>query len=135
MLSKSKAQSRPRWSTVRLQKLKVSLESLCDMGDAQLKTTHLCYSLALPLYCGHAQPANSPTLPRCSTQPCGIPLNPSLAVFGYPEDKVVHSIVSDWSWLKTTLPSSRGGLNLRSALRHASAAYLASHTTSLPLVK
>ena len=50
-------------------------------------------------------------------------------------ESIIGSPVSDWSWLKATLPSSRGGLNLRSALRHAPAAYLASHTTSFPLVE
>ena len=38
-------------------------------------------------------------------------------------------------WLKAILPSSCDGLNLRSALRHAPAAYLALHTTFLPLVE
>ena len=37
--------------------------------------------------------------------------------------------------MKSTLPSSRGGLNLRSASRHAPAAFLSSYAASLPLLE
>ena len=40
----------------------------------------------------------------------------------------------DWSWLKASLPSSLGGLNLRQASVHASAAYIVSLHQSLHLV-
>ena len=43
--------------------------------------------------------------------------------------------LSDWSWLKASLPSSHGGLNLRSASLHAPAAFLASSTASKHLVE
>ena len=43
--------------------------------------------------------------------------------------------MSDWSWLKASLPSSHGGLNLRSASLHAPAAFLASSTASKHLVE
>ena len=42
--------------------------------------------------------------------------------------------VSDWSWLKASLPSSFGGLNLRSAQLHAPAAFVSSMDQSSPLV-
>ena len=42
--------------------------------------------------------------------------------------------ISEWSWLKASLPSSRGGINLRSAFLHAPPAYVASFHTSEPLV-
>ena len=41
----------------------------------------------------------------------------------------------DWSWLKASLPSSRGGLNLHSASLHAPAAFLASWSRSLQLMQ
>ena len=43
--------------------------------------------------------------------------------------------LSDWSWLKACLPSSQGGLNLRSASLHAPAAFLASCSATAPLVE
>ena len=42
--------------------------------------------------------------------------------------------ITEWSWLKVSLPSSRGGINLRSASLHAPAAYLASASCSQELV-
>ena len=48
---------------------------------------------------------------------------------------IVGGPLSDWSWLKASLPSSRGGLNLRSASLHAPAAFLASSSGSQPLVE
>ena len=44
------------------------------------------------------------------------------------------SPVSDWAWLKASLPSSRGGLNLRRACLHAPAAYIGSLDQSRVLV-
>ena len=43
--------------------------------------------------------------------------------------------VTDWSWLKASLPSSLGGLNLRSAVLHAPAAFVASLHNSQPLIE
>ena len=42
--------------------------------------------------------------------------------------------ITEWSWLKASLPSSSGGINLRSASLHAPAAYLASASCSQELV-
>ena len=42
--------------------------------------------------------------------------------------------ISQWSWLKASLPSSRGGLNLRSTAIHAPAAFLGSSPRVCPLV-
>ena len=43
--------------------------------------------------------------------------------------------ISQWSWLKASLPSSRGGLNLRSTAIHAPAAFLGSSQRVRPLVE
>ena len=43
--------------------------------------------------------------------------------------------MSDWSWLKASLPSSRGGLNLRSAYLHTPAIYITSSSSSKQLVE
>ena len=42
--------------------------------------------------------------------------------------------LSDWAWLKANLPCSLGGLNLRSAVLHAPAAYISSIAETLDLV-
>ena len=47
---------------------------------------------------------------------------------------IIGSPVSHWSWLKASLPCSRGGLNLCSAVRHSTATLLASISDSKPLV-
>ena len=46
---------------------------------------------------------------------------------------IVGGPLSDWSWLKASLPCSPGGLGLRNASLHAPAAFLASslHSQSL----
>ena len=43
--------------------------------------------------------------------------------------------LSDWSWLKASLPSSRGGLNLRRGSLHAPAAFLASSLQGSQLIQ
>ena len=47
---------------------------------------------------------------------------------------IAGSPISDWVWLKASLPSSLGGLNLRSASKHVSAAYISSLNQSSDLV-
>ena len=50
--------------------------------------------------------------------------------------KVITGVpVTDCSWLKASLPSSLGGLNLRSAVLHAPAAFVASLHNSQPLIE
>ena len=47
---------------------------------------------------------------------------------------LVGSPLSDWAWLKASLPSSSGGLNVRCATLHAPAAYIGSFSQAQPLV-
>ena len=50
-------------------------------------------------------------------------------------EAIVGSPISDWALLKASLPSSRGGVNLRSACLHAPAAFVASSVESQNLVE
>ena len=50
-------------------------------------------------------------------------------------EAILGGPMSDLSWLKASLPSSRGGLNLRSASLLAPAAFLASWSRSLQLME
>ena len=47
---------------------------------------------------------------------------------------IVGSPLSNWSWSKASLPSSLGGINLRSATLHSPATYISSLHHSCPLV-
>ena len=111
----------------RLSKVKACLSALTDMGDSQLEISLLRSCLALPKvsYILRACPPNH----ICrSTADFDKAIRETLvSILGGP--------LSDWSWLKACLPSSRGGLNLRSASLHAPAAFLASCSAAAPLVE
>ena len=93
-------------------------DRLGDLGESQLETTLLRSCLSLPKL--------SFTLRSCP---------PSHICYGakaFDEaireclEHIIGGPISQWSWLKASLPSSRGGLNLRSAALHAPAAFLGS---------
>ena len=111
----------------RLQKLKASLGVLCEMGDAQLESTLLRSCLALPKVSFVFRACPPSHLYHFSSE-FDTSMRRTL-------ESIIGGPVSDWSCLKSTLPSSRGGLNLRSASRHAPAAFLSSYAASLPLVE
>ena len=48
--------------------------------------------------------------------------------------ELVGSPLTEWAWLKASLPSSRGGLNLRRTSLHATTAYVGSRTQTSALV-
>ena len=48
--------------------------------------------------------------------------------------ELVGSPLTEWAWLKASLPSSRGGLNLRRASLHAPTAYVGSRAQTSALV-
>ena len=50
-------------------------------------------------------------------------------------EAILGGALSEWSWLKASLPSSLGGFNLRSASFHAPAAFLASSSWTQALVR
>ena len=65
-------------------------------------------------------------------------IRPALAAFNNTMKEALSDLaggpLSDWSWLKTSLPSSLGGLNLRRAILHAPAAYVGSLHQSNALI-
>ena len=50
-------------------------------------------------------------------------------------EAILAGTIPAWSWLKASLPSSRGGLSLRSASLHAPAAFLGSMTQTESLIE
>ena len=97
------------------------------MGDAQLESTLLRSCLALPKVSFVFRACPPSHLYHFSSD-FDTSMRRTL-------ESIIGGPVSDWSCLKSTLPSSRGGLNLRSASRHAPAAFLSSYAASLPLVE
>ena len=95
----------------RIEKVKVSLGALQDLEDAQLEYTLLRSCLSLPKV--------SFVLRAC---PPSHILN-AAKDFDFAMRRALESILgrpmSDWAWLKATLPCCLGGLNLRSASLHA----------------
>ena len=110
----------------RLAKLKDSLGVLHGMGDSQVECTLLRSCLALPKV-SFILRACPPSHIRHTAAEFDCAIHCTL-------ETIVGSPVSHWSWLKASLPCSRGGLNLRSAVRHSPAAFLASIAESRALV-
>ncbi len=110
----------------RLSKLKESLGALHGVGDSQVECTLLRSCLALPKV-SFILRACPPSHIQCTTAEFDIAIRCTL-------ETIVGGPVSHWSWLKASLPCSREGLNLRSALRHSPAAFLASTSVTKSLV-
>ena len=110
-----------------VEKIKIALDRLGDLGDSQLETTLLRSCLSLPKL--------SFTLRSCP------PSHICHGAKAFDEaireclEHIIGGPISQWSWLKASLPSSRGGLNLRSAVLHAPAAFLGSNQQMWPLVE
>ena len=105
-------------------KVKASLGCLHDLEDSQLEVTllHSCLSL--------------PKVSRCCPPPYLIQAAEGLdSAMRETLEVITGAPVTDWSWLKASLPSSLGGLNLRSAVLHAPAAFVASLHNSQPLIE
>ena len=106
--------------------IRKSLATLHDMQDSQLETTLLRSCLALPRF-SYILRTTPPSYIEQAARDFDVAVRETLeAIVGIP--------ITEWSWLKASLPSSRGGINLRSASLHAPAAYLASASCSQELV-
>ena len=111
----------------RMKKFEWCLERLPDLKDTQMELTLLssCVSLPKSLY----------SLRTCP------PSDIQAATFAFDElmraslQLIVDSPLPDWSRLKCSMPSSRGGLNLRCASHHAPAAFVTSFHQTLRFVE
>ena len=107
-------------------KVKEALSRLPELQDSQMETTLLRYCLSFPKFAFSLR-----TCPPAFTKEAATSLD-NLVRTGLSD--MVGSPLSDWSWLKASLPCSRGGLNLRWSALHAPAAYVSSVVETLPLV-
>ena len=102
----------------RITRIRESLAALHDMQDSQLETTLLRSCLALPKF-SYILRTSPPSYIEQATRDFDVAVRETLEV-------ILGGPLSEWSGLKASLPSSRGGINLRSASLHAPAAFLAS---------
>ena len=102
----------------RITRIRESLAALHDMQDSQLETTLLRSCLALPKF-SYILRTSPPSYIEQAARDFDVAVRETLEV-------ILGCPLSEWSWLKASLPSSGGGINLRSASLHAPAAFLAS---------
>ena len=110
----------------RIRKVKDTVARLHDRQDSQLETTLLRSCLALPKLVHVLRTCPSSLIPNALGSFDHIMRDTLSDLAGRP--------LPDWSWLKASLPSSVGGLNLRQASVHDSAAYIGSLHQSRHLV-
>ena len=110
----------------RVLKVRASVEALHALDDSQLETTLLQSCLVFPKV-SYVLRACPPTHLTQAVEELDFAMREALeAIIGAP--------MNDWSWLKASLPSSHGGINLCSAVLHAPAAFIASsHSSNLSL--
>ena len=111
----------------RVRKIRESLERLHDMQDSHLETTLLRSCLALPKF-AYALRTCPPSFICQATYKFDSAIRETL-------ESILGGPLSEWSWCKASLPSSRGGINLRSATLHAPSAFLASEVRAKQLVE
>ena len=110
----------------RVVKIREALGVLLEMGDAQMETTLLRSCFALPKF-SYLLCTCPPTHISKATVDFDVAMREAL-------ESILGGPLSGWSWLKASLSSSHGGVNLRSASLHAPAAFLASSLRSQSLV-
>ena len=110
----------------RIKRIRESLAALHDMQDSQLETALLRSCLALPKF-SYILRTSPPSYIEQAARDFDVAVRETFEV-------ILGCPLSEWSWLKASLPSSHGGINLRSASLHAPAVFLASSSCSQELV-
>ena len=110
-----------------VERIKAALDRLGDLDDSQLETTLLRSCLSLPKLSFILR-----TCPPSHIHNASCEFDQAMREC---LEHVVGGPISQWSQLKASLPSNRGGINLRSAALHAPAAFVGSSHRSWPLVE
>ena len=110
----------------RVNNIKDTLKVLCDMEESQLEMALLRSCLSFPKISYILRTCPPGHIPQATK-------DFDSAIRGSLED-IIGGPCSEWSGLKASLPSSRGGLNLREASLHAPAAFIASSAQFAELV-
>ena len=112
----------------RIHKVQEMIARIRDLEDSQLETTLLRSCLALPKLTHVLRTCPSCLIPKALGAFDNLMRNALSDLAGSP--------IPNWSWLKASLPSSLGGLNLRSGSCHAPAANIGSlHQCRLLVIK
>ena len=101
-----------------VEKIKSALSRLGDLRDSQLETTLLRSCLSLPKLSFTLRTCPPSYIHRAS---CEFDYAMSACL-----ERIIGGPISQWSLRKASLPSNRGGLNLRGATLHAPAAFIGS---------
>ena len=110
----------------RVEKIRESLKILHEMDDSQLETTLTRSCLELPKF-SYLIRTCPPTYISEATRDFDVAMREAL-------ESILCGPLSEWSWLKASLTSSHGGVNLWSASLHAPTAFVASSSRSQTLV-
>ena len=110
----------------RVRKVEAALAHLPDLKDSQMETTLLRSCLSFPKVAF--------ALRTCPPRHINGATEAFDAVMREALSDLAGGPLSDWSWMKATLPSSLGGLNVRVASLHALAAFIGSLNKSRTLV-
>ena len=110
----------------RISRVQNTLLKLRDIQDCQMETSLLRSCLSLPKI--------SFMLRTCAPHLILSALSAFDDIMRDTLADLCGSPISDWSWLKASLPVSMGGLNLRRALLHAPAAFVGSLCNSHSLI-
>ena len=110
----------------RVEKVEVALSNLGDLEDSQMETTLLRSCLALPKL-SFSFRSCPPSHIKQATSAFDDAMREALS-------DITGSPLPNWAWLKASLPSSRGGLNIRKASLHAQAAYISSQVQCQGLI-
>ena len=102
------------------------LANLRDLQDSQMEATLLRSCLSLPKVAFAFRTSPPSHIQQATLAFDNTMLEALSDLAGGP--------LPEWSWLKASLPSSLGGLNIRRASLHAPAAYISSLVQSRPLV-
>ena len=111
----------------RVEKIRTAVTKLRDLEDSQMETTLLRFCLSLPKF-NFILRSYPPSHIRNAASVFDGLMRESLS-------DLVGAPLSDWAWLKASLPSSLGGLNMRSATLHAPSTYVSSLDQSQLLMK
>ena len=110
-----------------IEKLKDAVNHLSDLENSYLQTASLRSCLSLPKL--------SFILWTCPPSHISNATRAFDNIIRKCLEVIIGGPISTWSWLKATLPSKWGGLNLCNASLHSAAAFLSSYTSSLQLVE
>ena len=111
---------------IRIRKVEEALTRLRDLQDSQMEMALLRSCLALPKL-AHVLRTCPPALIMNALNSFDCIMRDTLS-------DLAGGPLPDWAWLKASLPSSLGGLDIRHAALHAPAAYIGSFCQSQPLI-